>query len=562
MRLFNARFFIAIAVYMAASGLACYVWPESKTDTVPSTAIKASDSTPPSSQAASDTAVRKDTVKANTKADIDFKKIGDQYARQGQTEKAMAAYKQWIDNTPADTAKMRTAAMLGQYFYVKKEYNDAARYFSMAKGKNSDPSFLVTLGRSLYYAGKFKEALGVLEPLSGNPKLKIEVRRDVLKTIGDAYGKADQANKAIAWYGKYLKLGGANNADIAFAIALSQEGAPIKAKQRFEENIKKFPTDYRNYLHLSILLSKNKAALQRSAALLKKASALAVTPAASLEIARIYGRMGKTEEELKACQTCLRTDTFNIEARTRIGTILLKKGETAGALNLLEETHAKFPDSVGPMAALAAAYLKTGKAKDAIDLLVKTKAVKPKDAAVRRQLFEAYYATGQDSLALVEIKAALDLKRDNESLLSYGKLLAKMGKPDEAANVMEDIRATAPDNIEALMTLAMIYRGQKKLNEAIELYKEINSIDGKYTLALYERAEVYLAQNKIKWAEQFYKRTLEANPKMGLAELGLAKLALIYKNRTAYLEHIDKAQALDPENPMIKQELENSRNSK
>ena len=562
MRLFNARFFIAIAVYMAASGLACYVWPESKTDTVPSTAIKASDSTPPSSQAASDTAVRKDTVKANTKADIDFKKIGDQYARQGQTEKAMAAYKQWIDNTPADTAKMRTAAMLGQYFYVKKEYNDAARYFSMAKGKNSDPSFLVTLGRSLYYAGKFKEALGVLEPLSGNPKLKIEVRRDVLKTIGDAYGKADQANKAIAWYGKYLKLGGANNADIAFAIALSQEGAPIKAKQRFEENIKKFPTDYRNYLHLSILLSKNKAALQRSAALLKKASALAVTPAASLEIARIYGRMGKTEEELKACQTCLRTDTFNIEARTRIGTILLKKGETAGALNLLEETHAKFPDSVGPMAALAAAYLKTGKAKDAIDLLVKTKAVKPKDAAVRRQLFEAYYATGQDSLALVEIKAALDLKRDNESLLSYGKLLAKMGKPDEAANVMEDIRATAPDNIEALMTLAMIYRRQKKLNEAIELYKEINSIDGKYTLALYERAEVYLAQNKIKWAEQFYKRTLEANPKMGLAELGLAKLALIYKNRTAYLEHIDKAQALDPENPMIKQELENSRNSK
>ena len=562
MRLFSARFFIAMTVYMAACGLACQGWSQSTTDTVSPTPAAAPDSTPPPSQAASDTAVRKDTVKANRKADVDFKKIGDQYARQGQTEKAMEAYKQWIDNTPADTAKMRIAAMLGQYFYVNKDYNDAARYLSMAKGRNSDPSFLTTLGRSLYYAGRFKEALGVLEPLSGNPKLKIEVRREVLKTIGDAYGKADMAAKAVAWYGKYLKLGGANNADIAFAIALSQEGAPLKAKQRYEENIKKFPTDYRNYLHLSILLSKNKATLQRSAALLKKASALAGTPAASLEIARIYGRMGRTEEELKAYQTCLRRDTFNIEARARIGTILLKKGETAEALSLLEETHVKFPDSVGPMAALAAAYLKTGKAKEAIDLLVKTKAVKPKDAAVRRLLFEAYDATGQDQLALEEIKAALDLKRDNESLLMYGKLLVKMGKPDEAANVMEDIRATAPDNIEALMTLATIYRGQKKLNEAIELYKEINSIDGKYAPALYERAEVYLAQNKIKWAEQFYKRTLEAYPKMGLAELGLAKLALIYKNRTAYLEHLDKAQALDPDNPVIKQEMENSRNQK
>jgi len=44
--------------------------------------------------------------------------------------------------------------------------------------------------------------------------------------------------------------------------------------------------------------------------------------------------------------------------------------------------------------------------------------------------------------------------------------------------------------------------------------------------------------------------------------LGLAKVALEYKNRTAYLEHLDKATALDPDNPAIKQEVENSRNGK
>ncbi len=220
------------------------------------------------------------------------------------------------------------------------------------------------------------------------------------------------------------------------------------------------------------------------------------------------------------------------------------------------------PDSIGPMAALASAYLKTGKAAEAVDLLVKTKAVKPKDPMVRKQLFEAYSATGQDQLAMEEIKALLDLKRDNESLLAYGKLLLKMGKLDEAANTMEDIRATAPDNIEALMTLASVLRAQKKFNEAIQVYTEISSIDMKYAPALLERAEVYLAQNKVKWAEQFYKRALEANPKMGLAELGLAKVAMAYKNSAVCREHLEKASLLDPENPMIKQELENSKNPK
>jgi Putative Zn-dependent protease, contains TPR repeats len=195
-------------------------------------------------------------------------------------------------------------------------------------------------------------------------------------------------------------------------------------------------------------------------------------------------------------------------------------------------------------------------------MLVKTKAARPKDPTVRKQLFDAYSASGQDPLALEEIKALLDLKRDNESLLAYGKLLLKMGKLDEAANTMEDIRSTAPDNVEALMTLAKVLRAQKKLNEAIQIYTEVSSIDQKYAPALFERAEVYLAQDKIKWAEQFYKRALGADPKMGLAELGLAKLALVYKNHTAYLEYLDKAAVLDPDNPLIKQELENSKNQK
>lgn len=525
----------------------------------------APDSALTSGKPAVDTAaVREKGPKPDTGAIVDMKKMGEQYAKQGKTEKAVEAYKQWIETNAKDTASGRIAKMLGEYCFSKKQYDDAARYLSMLTGKKREPALTIMLGKSMMYSGKSKEAIALLEPLAANAKLAPDVRRDLLKTLGDACVKTDLVDKALAWYAKYLKAGGAKNADIMFVIALSQEGrAPAKAKPLYEANIRKFPADYRNYLYLGALLSKSKPTMQRSAALLKKAMASAPnTPAAWTDIARVFGRVGKTDEELSAYKSCLKVDSANFEARARIGAILLKKGETAEALKLLEETHAMAPDSIGPMAALASAYLKTGKAAEAVDLLVKTKAVKPKDPVVRKQLFEAYSATGQDQLALEEIKALLDLKRDNESLLAYGKLLLKMGKLDEAANTMEDIRATAPDNIEALMTLASVLRAQKKFNEAIQVYTEISSIDMKYAPALLERAEVYLAQNKVKWAEQFYKRALEADPKMGLAELGLAKVALAYKNSAVYREHLEKASLLDPENPMIKQELENSKNPK
>jgi tetratricopeptide (TPR) repeat protein len=102
-------------------------------------------------------------------------------------------------------------------------------------------------------------------------------------------------------------------------------------------------------------------------------------------------------------------------------------------------------------------------------------------------------------------------------------------------------------------------RGQKKFDEAIELYKEISSIDPASAAPLYERAEVYLAQSKMKWAEQFYQRALQTDPKMAAAEVGLAKLARAYGNQAGYMEHLDKASAMDPDNPVVKKEIENSK---
>jgi tetratricopeptide (TPR) repeat protein len=495
-------------------------------------------------------------------AGTDFKTSGDQYFKKGIYESAVAAYQEFINQNPSDSAVDRVAKRVGDYYYTQKQYAEAAQYLSMVKGKSAiDVPFRLKLGRSLQLSGKNAEAIAILQPLAILTTLKIDVRQSILKTLGDACLAAGNNEKALSWYTRYLKITKVAGPDISYSIAVLQEqDNPAQARLMYQNNIKKFPTDQRNYLRLGILLSKSKATYTSAAALLKKAIDLSDTvPSAWLELARLYGRMKKPNDEISAYENYLRFDAANLEAKSRIGIINLGKGNTDEAMRMLQDVYKQAPDSSTAAAALADGYLRTGKTTEAIDLLVKVKAAKPKDTLVRRLLFQAYRMTKQDQPALDELKALLELRRDNDLLLAYGKMLLKMGKLDEAANAIEDIRATDPENLDALMALGSILRAQKKFEESIEIYKEAAAIDMKYAPATFERAEVYLEQGKVKWAEQFYKRAFEQDPNMALAQLGLAKVALACNNRNDYLAYLDKAESMDPDNPVIKKERDKSR---
>jgi tetratricopeptide (TPR) repeat protein len=516
-----------------------------------------------------ETAGTSDTIKAadskSSAAGPNLKLLGDRYFKKGDLPKAIASYREYIDNNSDDTATGRIAQRVGDYYYRKNQFAEAAQYLSMVKGKSSIPvAFKLKLGRSLQLSGKNTEAIELLQPLAILTTLKVDVRRFIFKTLGDACLASEQNEKALYWYQRYLKLGPVKNPDVSYSIAFLQEQPdPAKARLLYQDNIKKFPADQRNYLRLGMLLSRELSTCKNAAVLLKKAINMADTvPSAWLELARVYGRLNKNDDELSAYENYRRFDTANLEAKTRIGIINLGKGSTAEAVRMLKEVYNQAPDSTTAAAALADAYIRTGKTKEALELLTKAKASNPKDTLVIRLLYQAYSKTRQDQQALDELKALLELRRDNDLLLAYGKLLLKMGKLDEAANAMEDIRATEPDNINALMLLGRILRTQKKLDEAIDIYKEVTSIDMKYAPATFERAQVYLVQGKVQWAEQFYKRALEQDPTMALALLGLARVALQCKNRDGYFDYLNKAEAMDPKNPIIKKEREKSRSMK
>ena len=111
------------------------------------------------------------------------------------------------------------------------------------------------------------------------------------------------------------------------------------------------------------------------------------------------------------------------------------------------------------------------------------------------------------------------------------------------------------------MLLGQVFRAQEEYELAFDTYEEIMIINDSYARAHYERAEAHLENQQPHWAETFYKRTLKRDPAFALAQLGLAKVAKLRNDSVGYKRYLDKAYRMDPDNPTIKRELQDSRSA-
>jgi len=492
-------------------------------------------------------------VMMNPKADEEHKALGNLYLRQNKKEQAMKAFGKYLDKKPKN---QEIAKKVGDYNYDKGNYKEAAKYLSIVTGKNAQVfAHQMKLCESYYKSKNYKKTIIYCDRLIKR-KPKPQAKRDLLKMKAEAYEGTKQMAKALLAYDAYCKMPGVRDADIAYKRAFLREKKNTTLAQKiYQDNITKYPTDSRNYLQLGLIYSKKSATLSKAAPMLEKAAARAGKDKKLwLKIAQIYGKLNKEGKELAAYKKYIDADPQNIDANIRIGTILINREKISEGMVYLETANTFAPNRIDVIIPLSTGYLKTNRTKEAIELLKKAKTLKPDDVDVRSNLYRAYNKIGEKKMAMAEIKDLLEKKRDSKLLYLYAKMLMNEGKEKDAENAIEDIMATDPENIDALMLLAKIQRSRKKYNEAIETYKEIIYIDAAYAPALLERAETYMEQSKPQWAERFYDRALRANPSYGLAELGKATIARLRKDKTAYKKHLKKAKQLDPNNPRIKAE--------
>lgn len=497
-------------------------------------------------------------VMMNPKAGAEYKALGYLYKKQKKEDQAIKAFMSYLKKKPNDQT---ISAEVGKFLYNKKDYEGAAKYLSVVKGKKAQAfAHKLMLAESFYKSKKYTQAVTIINGLlKRNPK--VNTRKDLLLMKAKAFENSKQQDKALLAYDEYIRIKGVRDKEVAFKRAkLREKSNPTLAKKIYLENTRIYPGDYRNYLQLGLMYSTNKMTYGSAVKMLESAiQKSGKNKKLWLDIAKIYGKLGKIDKELDAYKRYIALDPQNLEANIRIGILLMDKGKISEGMVYLETANTFSPNNHKIMVPLAMGYMKTNRTKEAVNLFQKAKNKEPNNLEIRKDLIRAYMKLGQKKQALTEIKGLLQIKRDNELLMLYAKMLFEEGDFKDAENAIEDIRATDPENIDALMLLAMIQRQRKKYDEAIETYKEVIFIDANYAPALYERAETYILQGKPQWAERFYYRALRADPKFGLAELGMAKVCKMRKDKDGYIKHLKAAKQIDPNNPKIKEEAKKAK---
>ena len=483
----------------------------------------------------------------------EYKVLGDLQLKAGKADNAMEAYKKYLAETPSDQAVAKT---VGLQDYDKKLYKEAIGYLELVKdAQQQSLDYLVALGDCYYQTGDTKKTIDILaRAWAAKPAPATLVK--VLKTLAECYQKINDNAKALEAFDAYTKLPGVKDQEASYLCGFMREsGDRAGAIKAYAANTTAFPKDYRNFLHMGLLLAADSTAADRAAPALKATVALVDTiPAAWETLARVYGRLRNGDGELQALQKLLTLQPQNLEANKRASVLLLKKKQVAQAITNLEMVLTMSPNDVATMLLLVEGYLETKRPVQALDLLAKAKTIDKNNIVIRAKLYELDKQNGQDLKAETEIKELIDLTKDNKYRILYAQDLIAKQRYDEAGKIVAEIKANDPMNIEGLMLRGAIQKSQKLYEEAIETYKEISYINDNYVPALYARGDAYLLTGKYDRAEQYFAKTLKVDPRCALAELGMALIAKAQKNNAGYQEHLGKAKTLDPKNPLIMEE--------
>ncbi|MBD3392096.1 MAG: tetratricopeptide repeat protein [Chitinivibrionales bacterium] len=487
-----------------------------------------------------------------------YQALGDAYLAAGDSAKAMAAYSTFFARGGESSA---AAYVLGSWEYERRRFKDAAKHLELVKGRRAQAfDYLHMRGESLYRLGAHREAFPVLR-LAANKYPRARGWPEVVELLIKSYVALEDERRAKYWVKKYAARSRRKSPDVAYYQAYLQERtSPATARALYQKNIRAYPRDHRNYLRLGLLESRNRKTLSASVAHLKKAVSLADTiPEAWLEIANAYRRLKRPDDELAALRVFVASEPQHPEANARMGGLMMRKGKTGEAVRTLEKASEAGSRDPKILLALAQGYVRSGRHREAVTTLEKAKGLAPNDVTIRRELAELYSRTGDRNKAIDEYREVIGLRRDNETLFRFARLLYQTERYSEAENAIEDIRATDPTDLDALMLLGRILRAQGRHDEAIEVYKEIAMIDPSNSDALRARADAHLESNQINWAKTFYQRALRNDSRNALAALGLARVAKMRGDNVTYLRHLNRARRMDSRNPEIKREYEASR---
>jgi tetratricopeptide (TPR) repeat protein len=274
-----------------------------------------------------------------------------------------------------------------------------------------------------------------------------------------------------------------------------------------------------------------------------------------MKLAQVYNALKDEDKELETYKKLLVQEPQNLDANRRVGAMLMKKKQYSKAIENLEVVQVTNPQDAETMLMLSEGYLKTGRKDKGVELLAKAQTIKKDNPELMFQLYTVYKELGKTSEAENAIKQLISFKKENKYRVLFANDLIDQKHYEEAKNVADEIIKSDPMNLDGLMLSGKVQELQNKFDDALETFKMVLYINDNYAPAIYERGEIYRKQLQFDRAESYYQKSLQADPKFALAELGLARIGKAKSKTSDYMKHLNKAKLLDPESKEILDEV-------
>jgi tetratricopeptide (TPR) repeat protein len=423
-------------------------------------------------------------------------------------------------------------------------------------------------------------------------KLSQSALKRVLPPLADAYEKTGAMAEAAKIYEAYVKLPKVNNPDASFKQAfLREKSDKAKAIELYNDNIKKYPKDARNFTRLGILLTTDPKQAAIAVGMLEKAEKLVPNDTLVLRhLCDAYRARGRSTKELATAIKLVGLQPKNIGMNQRAGAILFKKKEYAKAVPYLEKVHAAEPKKSDNALMLAEAYMKTKKPAQAMQTYESIHKSQPDNVNILVSLIAASEAAGKkkEAAGYRESLAALDRKNiakdstDVKGRLRLADYLFSKGDIKGALPIYKELSVLKPKDRYVFSRLVDITLEKGKEKEALTYLKKFVTLDKKNARARKDLGNILYKQKKNDEALVEYRMALKLDStqtgflknygdiviKKKLEDEALAVLPLaikakeadpgmyvtlgeIYKKRKQYASAIDvfrKASAKDPKN--------------
>jgi len=501
-----------------------------------------------------------------------------QFLAKGQARSAIIQLKNALQHDPGH---IDSRLLLGTVYLRMGNAEAAEKEFGRAGQLGAESSrWLLGYGQALLMQRKYREVLDKLLP---DDSLDASTRASVLALRGQAWLLQGDKDKAAAAYQQALALDPKNMLvrlarvrmlveERDFAQALVDASEVVKAypdnaeghltkaelhrqlkqldqaETEFKRGVELSPQNPRGYLGLGmvhVMQRKPDQALADIALLRKK---FGEPPAANYIHALAAYQKGDLDTATEQLQLVLRAVPDQIQAQLLYGVVSYSQGKYQLAEDYLARVHSQLPDEPMVGKLLAATRMKLNNPRHAISVLERLLPGNPKDPQLMALLGTAYMQSGNNSKGAEYLGQAVELAPDQALLrtqLAVGQLAG--GDTPSAISELEQAVNLGQDVLQADVLLVMSYLKAGEHDKAMEVGKKLQARMPDSPIPVNILGLAYLADKQFDKARASFEQALKLDKNFVIADMNLARLALVQGDRDSAAKHYQAVLAKQPD---------------